>query len=235
VRKVVLGIVMALAGTGCAGAGSTPSLGLNVAPAGLQVASSPGPYSQIAVGQVRALVPEGWRAVSSSTNDDLRNGFVATPEPRAWRRMDGSAIGMAATWVDATRVGIPSDFYYLAATGPVLSSLTSSGTCRPRSRRVFVDDRPTFESGPPGSAGDYVASGNGTCSVAGELTHWAYFVAAPGFGPVRQIGIPSSGLYVVVIVMPDSRRVVTTLHRLLASTRFGGARIRDFVAAARAA
>jgi hypothetical protein len=235
VRKVVLGIVMALAGAGCAGAGSISSSGLTVATAGLQVESSPGPFSQIAVGQVQALVPEGWRAFSSSTSDDLRNGFVATPEPRAWQRMDGSAIGMAATWVDATRVGIPSDFYYLAATGPILSSLTNSGTCRPRVRRVFVDDRPTFESGPPGSAGDFVASGNGTCSVAGELTHWAYFVAAPGFGPVRRIGIPSSGLYVVVIVMPDSRRVVPTLHRLLASTQFGGARIRDFVAAARAA
>jgi hypothetical protein len=100
---------------------------------------------------------------------------------------------------------------------------------------VFVDDRPTFDSGASGSPGDFVASGNGTCTIAGELTHWAYFVAAPGFGPVRRIGIPSSGLYVVVIVMPDSRRVVTTLHRLLANTRFGGARMRDFVAAARAA
>jgi len=35
-------------------------------------------------------------------------------------------------------------------------------------------------------------------------------------------------------VMPESQRVVT-LHRVLANTQFGGARIRDFVAAARAA
>jgi hypothetical protein len=233
VRKVVLGIVVALAGAGCADGVSSPA-GLIAVPPGVHVDGSLEPFSQITVGQVQALVPEGWRAFPSGAPDDPRNGFVATPEPRAWQRMDGSAVGMAATWVDATRVGVPSDFYYLAATGPVLSGLTHSGTCRSQSRRVFVDDRPTFASGPPGSPGDYVASGEGTCRVGGRLTRWAYFVAAPGFGPVRRIGIPSSGLYVVVVVMPESQRVVT-LHRVLENTQFGGARIRDFVAAARAA
>ena len=33
--------------------------------------------------------------------------------------MDGGVPGMSATWVDATRVGMPSDFYYLAASPPL--------------------------------------------------------------------------------------------------------------------
>jgi hypothetical protein len=234
VRRVVLGIVVALAGAGCVDGSASSAADLIAGPPGVHVDRSPGSFSQITVGQVQALVPQGWRAFPSGAPDDLREGFVATPEPRAWQRMDGSAVGMTVTWVDATRVGIPSDFYYLAATGPVLSRLTHSGLCRSRSQRVFIDDRPAWESGRPGSPGDYVASGDGTCRVGGRLTRWAYFVAAPGFGPVRRIGIPNSGLYVVVVVMPDTQRVVT-LHRVLANARFGGARLSDFVAAARAA
>jgi hypothetical protein len=147
--------------------------------------------------------------------------------------MDGSAVGMTATWVDATRVGVPSDFYYLAATGPLLSGLTHSIGCVARSRRIFVDERPTFEAGRPGSAGDYVASGRGTCHIHGRLTQWAYFVAAPGFGPVRQIGIRSSGLYVIVIVLPRSRSGAVTMKQLMDHTRFAGAGISDMVKAAK--
>lgn len=233
-RKVVLGILVAAAGAGCNGQRATPPQG---PPQGAQltIERSPSPYSQVSIGPVAALVPDGWQAFPASADGDLRGGFVATPEPKAWSRMDGSAIGMAATWVDATRVGIPSDFYYLAATGPLLSRLTHSIGCLATSKRVFVDQRPTFQSGPPGSAGDYVARGEGTCNRHGRLTQWAYFVAAPGFGPVHEIGIPSSGLYVVVAVMAESRRSAKALQQLLDHTRFGGARISDFVRAARAA
>ena len=45
-----------------------------------------------------------------------------------------------------------------------------------------------------------MAQGKGTCNIHGTPTRWAYFVAAPGFGPVRRMGIPASGLYVVVAV-----------------------------------
>ena len=146
--------------------------------------------------------------------------------------MDGSTAGMAATWVDATRIALPSDFYYLAATGPLLSRLTHSAGCRPGWQHVFLDDRPAFASGPPDSPGDYMARGGGTCDVGRRTTRFAYFVAAPGFGPVRRVGIPSSGLYVVVVVMPDTARAVPILHQLIAHTSFAGTSVTDFVATA---
>jgi len=143
--------------------------------------------------------------------------------------MDGSITGMAVTWVDATEVGVPSDFYYLAATGPLLSQLTRSDACRAESQRVFLDNAPTFAPGDDRSAGDYMARGEGTCNVGGRPTRWAYFVAAPGFGPVRRVGIPQSGLYVVVAVMHDTNRAPARLDRLIAHTSFGGALVSDFV------
>ncbi len=92
---------------------------------------------------------------------------------------------------------------------------------------------PTFASGAAGSPGDYMAKGEGTCKVRGRVTRWAYFVAAPGFGPVRQLGIARSGLYVVVAVLRDGQKAERTLQRLIAQTRFGDTPIRDFVQAVR--
>ncbi|MEO8475986.1 MAG: hypothetical protein ABI572_02910 [Actinomycetota bacterium] len=143
--------------------------------------------------------------------------------------MDGSITGMAATWVDATQVGVPSDFYYLAATGPLLSRLMRSDACRSESQQVFLDNEPAFAAGAVNSDGDYMARGEGTCHVDGRPTRWAYFVAAPGYGPVRTMGIPQSGLYVVVAVMRDSQRASALLDRLITHTSFGGARVSDFV------
>jgi hypothetical protein len=68
--------------------------------------------------------------------------------------------------------------------------------------------------------------------VHGVPTRWAYFVAAPGFGPARKVGIPASGLYVVVAVLPDSRRAPDMLNALLHGTTFNGAGVADFSAAA---
>ncbi len=228
-RRAILGIVVALMGAGCSGAPSPSD-----APAGANILVQPSssPFSQITAGPVHALVPEGWEAEPAGTEEDARAGFVASPRPDAWRRMDGSAAGMAVTWVDATRVGVPSDFYYLAATGPLLTQLTHSHGCTPESHRVFLDHRPDFIAGTTDSAGDYMAQGSGTCDVRGRPTRWAYFVAAPGFGPVRRMGIPTSGLYVVVAVMPDSGRAASTIHRLIARTSFGGDSVLDFRAAA---
>jgi hypothetical protein len=231
--KVILGVVIAATTSGCVGVGNSKAPGTPDLVPQLQIQSSPSPYSEVTIGPVQGFVPDGWKTFAAPSDGDVQSGFVATPEPAAWRRMDGSAVGMTATWVDATRVGVPSDFYYLAATGPLLSGLTHSIGCVARSRRIFVNDRPTFESGPPGSAGDYVASGRGTCHIHGRPTQWAYFVAAPGFGPVREIGIRTSGLYVVVIVLPRSRSGAVTMKQLLEHTRFAGAGISDFVRAAR--
>lgn len=234
-HKLLLGVLIAAAGVGCTGARTLPAIGMVDPQSQLQIQRSPSPFSAVTIGPVHALVPDGWHTFAARSVGNLRGGFVSTPRPRAWRHMDGSTVGMAATWIDATRVGVPSDFYYLAATGPLLSSLTHSIGCRANSQRIFVDQRPTFASGPPNAAGDYVASGEGTCHLHGRLTEWAYFVAAPGFGPVHRIGIPSSGLYVVVAVMPESHRAARTLQGLLHHTRFGGAGIADFVRVARAA
>jgi len=85
------------------------------------------------------------------TTGDAREGFFASPSPEAWSRMDGTTEGIAATWVDATVVGVPSDFYYLAATGPLFSQLLHSPECRAESSHVLIDNVPTFASGVVGS------------------------------------------------------------------------------------
>jgi hypothetical protein len=58
-------------------------------------------------------------------------------------------------------------------------------------------------------------------------------VAAPGFGPVRRVGIPRSGLYVVVAVLDDGHTAQHVLQHLIDQTHFGDAAIRDFVQAAK--
>ena len=229
-RRTILGITtIAIMGAGCSGVRTGP-VQIVGAPGQIVVAASASPYSQVTAGPVHALVPDGWHAEPVGS---LRGGFVASPQPDAWRRMDGLTTGMAATWVDATQIGLPSDFYYLAATGPLLSQLTHSTRCRSVWQRVFLDNRPTFASGSEDSPGDYMARGGGTCEVGRRTTRFAYFVAAPGFGPVRAVGIPSSGLYVVVAVMPDTVRAVSVLHQLIAHTSFAGTTVTDFVATAR--
>lgn len=226
-RRAILGIVVALMGSGCAG---VPSVGDPREPAeALLIRPSASPYSEVTAGAVRALVPDGWRATPAN---GARAGFVASPRPDAWRHMDGSIAGMAATWVDTSEVGVPSDYYYLAATGPLLSRLTRSDACRADSQQIFLDNAPSFDAGAPDSAGDYMARGEGSCHVGGRPTRWAYFVAAPGFGPVRTVGIPQSGLYVVVAVIRDTRRAPALLDRLIDHTSFGGAKVSDFVTAA---
>jgi hypothetical protein len=224
VRRSILGIAFALMGAGCV----APSTGDPAAASDpIQVLPSPTPFSQVQAGQVSAIVPDGWEAHPAALSG-ARSGFLASPHPHRWRRMDGGVPGMSATWIDSTVVGVPSDYYYLAATGPLLSRLTDSSRCRPETHRVYVDRRPDLSSAGP-SHGDYVARGEGTCLVGGVATRWAYFVAAPGFGPVHEIGIPASGLYVVVAVAPESARAPSLLDRLIRHTTFGESSVRDLV------
>ena len=230
-RRLIGGIALVLAAAGCraAGAPATPKAG----PDAIEIHGSPTPFTEVSAGPVSALIPDRWHPVITGIGAD--EGFYASPRPDAWQRMDGSVAGISATWVDATQVGVPSDFYYLVATGPALGQLTDSADCRALSEHVIVDHRPSFFTGEAGSAGDYVARGEGTCEIGGSLTRWAYFVASPGFGPVRKVGIPTSGLYVVVAVLPDNRKAHGMLRTLLDGTRFGNANLSDFVSAARAA
>jgi hypothetical protein len=135
-------------------------------------------------------------------------------------------------WIDGTAVGVPSDYYYLAATGPALDDLTGSEQCRATRRYVVAKHLPAFAQGATDSPGDYVAHGLGTCTAGDRPTRWAYFVAAPGYGPLREVGIPSSGLYVVVAVMPASPRAAFLLNRLLRRTEFNGSSVADMLEAA---
>ena len=57
-------------------------------------------------------------------------------------------------------------------------------------------------------------------------------MAAPGFGPVREVGIPTSGLYLVVAIMPASPRASFLLNRLLRRTEFNGSSVADMIDAA---
>jgi hypothetical protein len=232
VRGTILKIAVCFVAVACQPAGSTE---LASGGPGLSVEPSPSPYTRVTAGPVQALVPDGWDAMPLNPSAGYRGGFLASPELEGWARMDGSTAGMAATWVDATRVGVPSDFYYLAATGPLLTRLTSSEHCRAGARRVFLDREPTLVSVDGPSPSDYVARGAGTCTVGEELTRWAYFVAAPGYGPVREVGIPTSGLYVVVAVLEDSKRARLTLQRLIGRATFGRSSVGDLLTVARAA
>jgi hypothetical protein len=224
-RRAILGIVVLVMGAGCTGQprGANAVPGTDV----IHIQRSPSPFSEVTAGPVQAMIPDGWQPMP--TSGGAREGFFASPSPDAWSRMDGTTEGIAATWIDATVVGVPSDFYYLAATGPLFSQLVHSPDCRAESSHVLLDNVPTFASGVVGSPGDYMAEGEGTCKVRGHVTRWAYFVAAPGFGPVRQLGIARSGLYVVVAVLRDGRTAGRTLQRLIAHTRFGDTPIRAFV------
>jgi hypothetical protein len=228
VRKLLLGIVAAVTAGGCSAVASEPPPASEL----LRVSPSPTPFTLITAGEVRGAVPDGWHAALADPELGIRGGFVASPRAGGWPDIDGIEVGMSATWVDATRVGVPSDYYYLAANGPLLSRLTTSANCREQSLRVYLDRRPTFDP-TRHSPGHFMARGAGVCRRGTQATRYAYFVAAPGFGPVHEVGIPRSGLYVVVAVVPDERGAGDLLHQLIRRTRFGDDGIRDFVAMAR--
>lgn len=201
-------------------------------PTHLQIRQTPSPFQQVSAGPVSTLIPDAWEPRLAGRYDDPRQGIVAGPGPGAWGLNRPPLEGLAAMWVDGTAVGVPSDYYYLAATGPALDAITGSELCRATQRFVVSDHLPAFAKGKPDSPGDYVAHGQGTCSVGHRPARWAYFVAAPGFGPVRELGIPTSSLYVVVAVMPASPRAPFLLNRLLTRTEFNGASVAEMIAAA---
>jgi len=228
VRKLAGCFVLVVLAAGCGDAvADAPAPN---GPTHLQIRQSPSPFQQVSAGPVSTLIPDTWQPRLAGAFDDPRQGIVAGPRPRALSRPP--LEGLAAMWVDGTAVGVPSDYYYLAATGPALDAITGSELCRATQQFVVSNNVPAFAKGEPDSPGDYVAHGQGTCSVGRHPARWAYFVAAPGYGPVRQLGIPSSSLYVVVAVMPSSPRAPFLLNRLLSRTEFNGASVEDMIAAA---
>ena len=231
VRRAFFGITMSLAAAGCVGVEAQPP-----ALPGAQIVLVPtaSPFVRVVAGSVSALVPHGWNAVPVDPAG-FHEGFVASPDPLGSTAIAPIGQGISATWVDATKVGIPSDLYYLAATGPLLSALQEAPGCRSSSRRVFADHVPAFINGADASVGDFMAEGEGICRAHGlPATRWSYFIAAPGFGPAGSVGIPGSGLYVVVAITRESPRAHQLLMRLLDHVRFGATGIGDFQRAVRA-
>ena len=230
VRRVVSFFVVVLVAAGCGDLAVDPSAQPR---AGLLIRQSPSPFQLVSAGSVTAMIPDAWHPQLAGASDDPRHGIVAGPRPAAWEAARPPIEGLAAMWVDGTEVGVPSDYYYLAATSTALDLITGSKRCSATRHRVIVDHLPAFAQGAPDSPGDFVARGNGSCVVRDQRTRWAYFVAAPGYGPVREVGIPSSGLYVVVAVMPESPRAPFLLGRLLERTEFNGDSVAEMIAAAR--
>ena len=114
-------------------------------------------------------------------------------EPRRLATDGRDDRGHAATWVDATRggraVGLLLPGRHRTPVLPAHPLPRVPRRVQPRPHRQRADVR----SVSAGSPGDYMAKGEGTCNVRGQVTRWAYFVAAPGFGPVRQLGIAALG------------------------------------------
>ena len=124
-QRTILGLIVMLAALSCTGVSArTPTS--NSPPSSIRPTGSP--YVRVTAGSVSGLVPHGWQAVPMDRND-FHEGFVASPHPDTWPEMRPSTAGLVATWVDATRVGVPSDLYYLAASGPLLSDLRDRAGC----------------------------------------------------------------------------------------------------------
>jgi len=229
VRRLIPGVALALLAAGCQAASHAHSTG-PVQPVLQEV--HPTPFPETTEGPVHALVPHHWAEAPLQEEGSLRQGLMASPDLAQWVHMDGTVPGIEATWVDTTRVGVPSNFLYLAAKWPALPRLASSHTCRSLHQQVIVDHRPIFGR-PEESFGDFAARATGTCQNRGRVNRWAYFVAAPSFGPLKQIGLPDSGLYMVVAVIHGGPKAADKLHKVLYGERFGHATVLDLIGAAR--
>jgi len=189
--------------------------------------TTPSPFVQVQAGSVQALVPETWEAAPIPVARFPQEGFMASPKLSDWSEANGAVRGMEAFWIDVGSEEIPSDYYYLAARSDTLASLASQRGCHADTSKVILD-RPPDLTGRRFSPSDYVASATGTCRVRGGATRWAYVVAAPGYGPIRQVGIPTSGLYVVVAVV-SGPRAGALLRQIIDGLKFGSASITQIV------
>jgi hypothetical protein len=233
VRTTIVALVLATAVTGCgrvpeATTSSTEPPSFSTRP--LALASSPAPLLQVQAGFVQAVIPGSWEAKPLPANRYPQQGFVAAPRLEDWAHGDGTVRGMEMFWIDVATLHIPSDYYYLIARGPVLEALRANKACQSGQQEVYADHPPDL-TGRRFSPGDYVAAGTGTCQWHGRQTRWAYLVAAPGYGPARRVGLPTSGLYVVLAVVSGSRSDIL-LQEMLQSARFGDTPMTQIVKAA---
>jgi hypothetical protein len=193
----------------------------------LDSATSPSPFDEVQAGHVRAVFPQEWQARPIPAGTVPQEGFIASPRLDRFEKAAGVVQGLEAFWIDVGDMRIPSNYYYLAARNEALSTFYQTKRCQLGRRQVLLD-RPPDLTGPEFSPGDYVATATGTCMLHGRPTRWAYIVAAPGFGPVREVGLPNSGLYVVLAVVsgPNADRL---LAEMLQGARFGDTPISKIV------
>jgi hypothetical protein len=192
---------------------------------------TPSPLVEVRVGDVEGVFPSAWEARMVSTDHYPRQGFVASPRIDDWERGAEGVPGIEAFWVDVARLGISSEYYYLAARNASFGQIPEGERCTVPRSQVFANHPPDL-TGATFSPSDYVASARGRCLTAdGTAMRWAYVVAAPGFGPARGIGIPSSGLYVVMAEVsgPNAEYI---LKEMLQRARFGNATLMQVLQAA---
>jgi hypothetical protein len=147
-------------------------------------------------------------------------GLQASANLARWSNGGPERLGVEAYWVDATGLGVPSGYYRAIASGPALNGLPHDDGCQ-------AEDVWTSTGRATGS---YVATATGTCHSVRGATRWGAVVAAPGFGPVRQMGIARSGLYFVLGAVPGGREAEHRLNRLLTTVSFGGTPVSDILA-----
>jgi kynurenine formamidase len=188
-------------------------------------------FTRVSAYGVSAVVPHGWIA-EPADDTTYTVGVAATPGPHTTIGDVPIEQGLIATRIDATAVGAPSDLYYLAAKGPILSTVHHDARCTVKEEQVYADHAPAAVTGRP-SPGDFVATATGTCARRHTETKWSYFVAAPGFGPAREHGIPGSGLYVIVASTPAVPGASRTLAHMIGHVRFGDDGMQDFLTAVR--
>jgi hypothetical protein len=208
-------------------------------------AAQAGPLRPVVAGQVTAFIPRDWDVRPLAPHGAAREGLAAsirqppTFDPPAspaltdWPQRPELQLGLQAYWVNAANVQVPSDYYYLAARWAALERPFALKACKAHERHVLADHRPLLDRRRY-SAGDFVAMAAGTCRVEELTTRWAYFVAAPGYGPVREVGIPESGLYYAMVVMPDGPRASQIVRDMLFRVSFGGTTVSESLRVARA-
>jgi hypothetical protein len=221
----------------------TLASGTTPGPVGAPAAQA-GPLRQVVSGRVAALVPRDWDVRPLASHAAPREGLAASveepapahpassPEVMEWQKRPQPQFGLQAYWVNAASIQVPSDYYYLAARGTALERPFAVKACESHERHVLADHRPVFDRRLY-SAGDFVAMAVGTCRVGEITTRWASFVAAPGYGPVREVGIPESGLYYAVVVMPDGPQATERVRDVLMQVSFGGTTVSEFLQVAR--
>lgn len=219
-------MLLAAALTACSTTPTTPHRAAHLSLTPVPSRASPSPLVQVQVGHVQAVVPKSWQAQMLKGNGVPQEGFVASPKPRQWLRGDSATEGMEMFWLDVDSVGIPSDYYYFAARDAALAGFGQKAC--PSAPIVVVNHPPNVTGSL--SPGDYVARGHGGCQKDGVPLRWGYFVAAPGYGPARAVGIPTSGLY-VVMARVSGPRAGLLLKEMLASASFGDSTITQIAAA----